>query len=269
MRYEAKGLSKPAIYTFLGIATLPRVRGRADGPRERANLLRGLRLLPREIVIQIARFAYCAGYRAHWVSYSNKDEVAVEVDVSDTYQTSLSGMVSPRRKTYYVEVSFTYAWWGTGLNLHGVGPGGFQFVLDNNGDGEDLAARRQTGHIAGLEGNSNRLSPGDLLEMPSLGVDSWSYCEAPVTMSVLVDMVRGCVTFGLNGLAGPCVRFPSEGWRNGVQVVARGFPQSPMNGGRCIVSCATPPTPPSMLAAGSHPMTVAEHLAAGSLRDVD
>ena len=91
----------------------------------------------------------------------------------------------------------------------------------------------------------------------------------PVTMSVLVDMVRGCATFGLNGLAGPCVRFPPGGaWRDGVQVVARGFPQSPMgvNGVRCFVSCATPPTPPPMLAAASHPMTAAEHLAAGSMR---
>ena len=263
MRYEPKGLSKSAIYTFLGVATLPRFRGRArDGPRTRGarRAANPLRLLPREMVLHIARFAYRAGYHAHWVQFGNDDDVAVEVDVSGTYQTYLSGMVS--RKTYYVEVSFTYAWWGTGLGLRGVGPEGFEFVLDNNEDGgEDIAARRRTGHIAGLEE-----IVGDILEMPSLGVDSWSYCEAPVTMSVLVDMVRGCATFGLNGLAGPCVRFPGEGWRSGVQLVARGFPQSPMDGVRCIVSCATPPTPPSMLAAASHPMTVAEHLAAGSLR---
>ena len=87
-------------------------------------------------------------------------------------------------------------------------------------------------------------------------------------MSVLVDLVQGCATFGLNGLAGPCVRFPAgDTWRSGVQVVAQGFPLiSPMDGDRCIVLCSTPPTPPSMLAAASHPRTVAEHLAAGSLR---
>ena len=102
--------------------------------------------------------------------------------------------------------------------------------------------------------------------LPSLGVNSWSYCEAPVTLSVLVDMVRGCATFGLNGLAGPCVRFPGEGWRNGVHVQARGFPvPAVLEGARCILSCATPPTPPAILAAASHPMTVVEHLAAGSL----
>ena len=93
-------------------------------------------------------------------------------------------------------------------------------------------------------------------------------CKEPVTMSVLVDLVQGCATFGLNGLAGPCVRFPAgDTWRSGVQVVAQGFPLiSPMDGDRCIVLCSTPPTPPSMLAAASHPRTVAEHLAAGSLR---
>ena len=270
VRYEPKGLSKPAIYTFLGLASLPRFRGRGvDGPRT-SGAANPLRLLPREIVLHIACFAYRAGYRAHWVEFGTVDEVAVEVDVSGTYQTYLSGMVS--RKTYYVEVVFTYAWWGSGLGLRGVGSEGFEFVLDNNEDGVDMAARRQTGHIAGLErdpeGNPN---VGDILEMPSLGVDSWSYCRDPVTMSVLVDMVRGCATFGLNGLAGPCVRFPAGGtWRDGVQVVARGFPQSPMgvNGVRCIVSCATPPTPSTMLAAASHPMTAAEHLAAASLRTV-
>ena len=90
-------------------------------------------------------------------------------------------------------------------------------------------------------------------------------------MSVLVDMVRGCATFGLNGVAGPCMRFTGDEWRDGVHIVARGFPTGdgihPVSGRRCIVSCATPPTiPPSMLAAASHPMTIADHLAAGSLR---
>ena len=52
VRSEPRGLSRPAVYTFLGLATLPRFRGRADGHRTRgarhaANLLR-LHMLPRE-----------------------------------------------------------------------------------------------------------------------------------------------------------------------------------------------------------------------------
>ena len=84
VRSEPRGLSKSAIYTFLGVATLPRFHGRArDGPRTRGarRAANPLRLLPREIVIQIARFAYRAGYRAHWVSYGNEDEAAVAIDV--------------------------------------------------------------------------------------------------------------------------------------------------------------------------------------------
>ena len=159
------------------------------------------------------------------------------------------------------------AWWGTGLELLGLGHK-FRLLLNHNGAGVDMAAQRQTGHIACFGPGPG----GEMLSMPSLGVDSWSYCEAPVTMSVLVDLVRGCATFGLNGLAGPCVRFSGDAWRDGVQIATPPgcFPMAAVVGrslgGRCVISCATPPTPPSMLAAASHPMTVAEHLAAGSLR---
>jgi hypothetical protein len=268
VRSEPKGVSKPAIYTFLGLATLPRFRGRCvDGPRTRGArpAANPLRLLPREIVTHIARFAYRAGYHAHWVEFSTVDEVAVAVDVSDTWSRAwsresirLAHMVSS--KTYYVEVRFTHAWWGSGLEILGVGSQRFRCVLNNNGGSASRVG--ETGQIACF--SSHDSGP---LSMSSLGVDSWSY-KAPVTMSILVDLVRGCATFGLNGLAGPCVRFPAGGtWRRGVQVDAWGFPPgSVLNGGRCVVACATLPTPPSMLAAASHPMTVAEHLAAGSLR---
>ena len=265
VRYEPKGLSKPAIYTFLGLATLPRFRGRADGPRTRGarRAANPLRLLPREMVLHIARFAYRAGYRAHWVEYDNDEETAVAIDVTDNrpLTAGLSRMVSS--KTYYVEVRFTYAWWSTGLEIYGMGQR-FCCLLNN------IGGSAETGHIACFSfGSLAALAPRSLF-IPSLGVDSWSYCEAPVTMSVLVDMVRGCATFGLNGLAGPCVRFPPGGaWRDGVQIVTPPgcLPiASVLDGGRSIVSCATPPTPPWMLAAASHPRTVSEHLAAGSLR---
>ena len=267
VRYEPQGLTKPAIYTFLGLATLPRFRGRADGPRTRgarraANLLR-IHVLPREMVLHIARFAYRAGYHAHWVEYDNDEEAAVAIDVTDSRPSTTGLPLMVPRKTYYVEVRFTYAWWSTGLEIYGMGQR-FCCMLNN------IGGSAETGHIACfVQGSLADLAPRSLF-IPSLGVDSWSYVTAPVTMSVLVDMVRGCATFGLNGLAGPCVRFPGDLWRrDGVQVCAQGFPLAQVlpPGGRSIVSCATPPTPPSMLAAASHPMTVAEHLAAGSLRE--
>ena len=268
VRYEEQGLTKPAIYAFLGLATLPRFRGRADGPHPRAA--NPLHLLPREIVRHIARFAYRDRYHAHWIMFGNPFTrlAAVAIDVTNGTGGSATSLPSMRSgKTYYVEVSFTQAWWGTSLEIFGVygAPTGgqrFRFVLNNNIPGGGAA---YTGHIACFKSG---LASTPMLSIPSLGVNSWSYCEAPVTLSVLVDMVRGCATFGLNGLAGPCVRFPGEGWRNGVHVQARGFPvPAVLEGARCILSCATPPTPPAILAAASHPMTVAEHLAAGSLRE--
>ena len=156
-----------------------------------------------------------------------------------------------------------YCWSGCYTVAESVGQQSFNSalgMLNNNIPGGGAA---YTGHIACFKSG---LASTPMLSIPSLGVNSWSYCEAPVTLSVLVDMVRGCATFGLNGLAGPCVRFPGEGWRNGVHVQARGFPvPAVLEGARCILSCATPPTPPAILAAASHPMTVVEHLAAGSL----
>ena len=281
VRSEPRGLSKPAIYTFLGLATLPRFRGRArDGPRTRGarRAANPLRLLPREIVQHIARFAYRAGYRAYWVEFhnhgrlvqlSNDEEVAVAIDLTErdpSEGADCKAFLSPMvlGKTYYVEVSLTCSWWGTGLELLGLGHK-FRFVLNNNGDFNT----DETGQIACFWPGPAHV----MLSMPSLGVDTWEYCEVtapPVTMSVLVDMVRGCATFGLNGLAGPCVRFPPGGaWRDGVQIVTPPgcLPiASVLDGGRSIVSCATPPTPHWMLAAASHPRTVPEHLAAGSLR---
>ena len=85
---------------------------------------------------------------------------------------------------------------------------------------------------------------------------------------VLVDMVRGCVTLRLNGRDGPCVRFPGVEWRSGVQVLVEEWPSPAVidrDLPRVAVSCATPPPPPSLLVAAEDPMTVEEHIAAGSL----
>ena len=56
-----------AIYTFLGLATLPRLR--PGNP---------LRLLPREMVLKIARFAH--GYRAGWEGVGRSGQLADAVD---------------------------------------------------------------------------------------------------------------------------------------------------------------------------------------------
>ena len=68
-----------AIYTFLGLASLPRLR--PGNP---------LRLLPREMVLKIARFVH--GYRAGWEGVNGRSgELAAVVDVSWTFFPDCGG----------------------------------------------------------------------------------------------------------------------------------------------------------------------------------
>ena len=79
-------------------------------------------------------------------------------------------------------------------------------------------------------------------------------------------MVRGCVTFRLNGIDGPCVRFANANWRLGVHLCVSHFPIEPEHDPmQIVVSCATPPVPPSLLEAAANPLTGTEHVAAGSM----
>ena len=99
----------------------------------------------------------------------------------------------------------------------------------------------------------------------ALGDRCWSWCADPVVFGVLVDMDRGCVTFRLNDMDGPCVRFPPTAqWREGVSLTVDEFPQEDTSP-RVVISCATPPAPPSLLAAAANPLCVDGHLARGTL----
>ena len=91
---------------------------------------------------------------------------------------------------------------------------------------------------------------------------------------VLVDMNRGCVTFRLNAIDGPCVRFPNGFMlgADGVRIKMSEFPTdrkgTPPEEYSVVVACATPPVPPSLLQAAANPLDVFEHVAAGSFEDV-
>ena len=102
----------------------------------------------------------------------------------------------------------------------------------------------------------------------SLSDSIWSWCEE-VVFGALVDTVRGCVTFRLNGVDGPCLFLGADWWgAEGVRIELSDFPGPGWeNGGPLplIVSCATPPVPPSLLEAAANPLTGAEHVAAGSM----
>ena len=99
-------------------------------------------------------------------------------------------------------------------------------------------------------------------EIPDIAdLNHWG--EAAV-FGALVDVPRRCVTFCLNGVVGPCVRFPA--FVNGeIRLVCDYFPDFPPDeweGGR-RVSCATLSTPASML--DVRPKTCAQHRDLGAL----
>ena len=164
----------------------------------------------------------------------------------------------------YVEVTTTAAWYGTRLTFEGVDGYeclGFQVDCRANEDARELCFIRLNG------------SQVNYLWIKSLGDDSWTWNEDPVVFGVLVDMVRGCVTFRLNGIDGPCVRFPNANWRGGVYISVSRFPKDPRHDQtgelmQVVASCATPPVPPSLLEAAANPFTGAEHIAAGSMEYV-
>ena len=167
------------------------------------------------------------------------------MDVTDSYDDDFTLCLPPIGSgVIYVEVRLNCAWLGTCLIIHGLRAAEFELGGSHGGDIVRLVV--EDAEVQGLV-------------IPSLGVNSWSWCNDPVTFGVLVDMVRGCVTFRLNGLDGPCVRFPGAEWRSGVQVLVEEWPSPAVidrDLPRVAVSCATPPPPPSLLVAAEEPMTV-------------
>ena len=135
--------------------------------------------------------------------------------------------------------------------------------------GETPTRRPTVVDVADLLNASELISGGELgthLRIKSLGDDSWTWCDEPVVFGVLIDMVRGCVTFRLNGIDGPCVRFPNVDWRLGVHFCLSHIPIEPEHDPmQIVVSCATPPVPPSLFEAAANPLTGAEHVAADSM----
>ena len=83
------------------------------------------------------------------------------------------------------------------------------------------------------------------------------------------------MTFRLNGIDGPCVRFPGSYWKSsgGAWIEISEFPADEVHQETgepllVVVSCTTPPVPPSLLEAAANPLIGAEHVAAGAFEDI-
>ena len=251
-RWVDPPMPSEAIYAFLGIATLPRLR--PGNP---------LRHLPREMVLRVAQFAYSPAYRASWshpwIDTADADgREAVEVDVTPLIDApnaliinrGLSVSRPIRRGVTYVEVTLNSAWYGTGVQLAGLGQ---EFRLALTCD-DSTSPETNTAHLL-TYGNTD-----ECLAVRNFD-NCWTWITEPVIFGLLIDMTRGCCTFYLNGRVGPCVRFPvslSAHWpQNGVLIEVDEFPEETTQGPpQCLVSCASPRlSPPTPL---SVPMTPQE-----------
>ena len=262
------------IYTFMGLATIPRLRGGSS-----------LRLLPREMLLKVASFAYSSGFCAAWSNHSlqtfssergvlsnysccreGMEPTSVDLtsylnlrgddDGRDGSETIMRMSRPIRHGVTFVEIEVGSAWYNTELSLLGLGEQ-FSVLLCSDDGGDE--------HRVALVANDDM---GDnVLHLVPEFFETWEWCET-VTFGLLVDMVRGCCTFYLNEQRGPCVKLPGDLWRrHGVQIAIADFP------------CNVSDTPPCVLTCKSYvpkwnfrdprinePKTVAEHLASGVLR---
>ena len=266
---EWQPVPEPAatIYTFMGLATIPRLRGGSS-----------LRLLPREMLLKVASFAYRSAFCAAWsdhslqkfssehglLTYDQGQEglEATSVDLTsylhlshdDTTEMRLSRPI--RHGVTFVEIEVGSAWYNTEVSLLGV---------------EELFGLTLTTNSTnpGSEEQASLVSKDEAWLVPEFD-DCWEWCET-VTFGLLVDMVRGCCTFYLNEQRGPCVKLPGDLWRrHGVQISIENFPCNVSDTPPCVLTCSSFVPGSALRDPRLHePKTIAEHHASGVLRYYD
>ena len=262
------------IYTFMGLATIPRLRGGSS-----------LRLLPREMLLKVASFAYSSAFCAAWSDDSlqkycsdrgvlqdysccreGMEPTSVDLtsylnlrgddDGSDGSETIMRMSRPIRRGVTFVEIEVGSAWYNTEVSLLGV---------------EELFGLTLTTNSTnpGSEEQASLVSKDEAWLVPEFD-DCWEWCET-VTFGLLVDMVRGCCTFYLNEQRGPCVKLPGDLWRrHGVQIAIADFPCNVSDTPPCVLTCSSFVPGTALRDPRLHePKTIAEHHASGVLRYYD
>jgi len=259
------------IYTFMGLATIPRLRGGSS-----------LRLLPREMLLNIAKFAYSSAFCAAWSdgslkTFSSESDLvydcpcgqegmeATSVDLTsylslrgdevgrDGSETRMRMSRPIRHGVTFVEIEVGSAWYNTELSLLGLGEL-FSLLLCSDDEGDE--------HRVALVAKDD-MGDNVLHLVPEL-FECWEWCET-VTFGLLVDMIRGCCTFYLNEQRGPCVKLPGDLWRrHGIQIAIEGFPANVSDTPPCVLTCSSF-VPQGAMRDPATPKSVAEHHASGVL----
>ena len=255
------------VYTFMGLATIPRLRGGSS-----------LRLLPREMLLKVASFAYSSAFCAAWsddslqkfssehgfLTFDQGQEgmEATSVDLTsylnltEDEETEMRMSRPIRHGVTFVEIEVGCAWYNTEVSLLGV---------------EELFGLTLTTNSTnpGSEEQASLVSKDEAWLVPEFD-DCWEWCET-VTFGLLVDMVRGCCTFYLNEQRGPCVKLPGDLWRrHGVQIAIEDFPCNVSDTPPCVLTCSSFVPGTALRDPRLHePKTIAEHHASGVLRYYD
>ena len=277
-RCDVGAEERATVYAFLLCAL--RRPGRSSGVRTRRSPRSAisLRVLPQDVIQHIARLSHEPRYIAEFAlepdeSYAFEfgtalpqltqldckiSELAVTCLEFDDADTSLDSVMLKQpilQSRVYVELTLSSVWYGTTVScrFQSNQPGGLilQFHDPSDGDGEGEAVQ--------LVINGMRY------DIPALA-DSWTWVDEPVAVGILVDLLRGCVTFRLNEAESLCVQLSesqSKWERTPMIIQCSEFPDEQEQAIQTAVS--SPPCPPSLLRTAAHPRSVSDLFDSGSL----
>ena len=277
---------RAATYAFLLCAARsarsspPSQRRSARRQRSKLQLCR----LPHDVIQHIARLAYASPYVAEFTTDWNRPWTfdyllrnrLMELDcrMSELAVTSVSfhgsesfnhlALARPIiNSLVYLEFTLSIVWFGTCFYCqYGGSAMMLRFFMEEDELGNELTGDPQDDARVGL------FVDDQFYRVPTFG-NNWSYHEYPVTVGLLVDTVRGCVTFHMNDIDGPCLPLGGSDWKqSGVFVYVADFVRSPsLDDPPTEVTVSTPPCPPSLLRAAV-PTSADEHTADASLTHV-
>ena len=270
LRGDIGSAEREPVYAFL-LCARHRAGTSAPGP-QKSRLRRSIRLssLPPEIIQHIARVLYVPQYVAEFDVFNEhfiRDRIwfapgaltnFVDHRLSDLAVTCLEfhkrdvldsvRLLNPLERTRtYIELKISKAWYGTGVRCGGVEVRCDCYDEEDDREGENVSVQ------VGVQ----------QFYVPAFD-HSWTWNSDPVIFGLLVDTIRGCVTFRVNGIDGPCLDNSNlDGFSDTSRtfISVHDFPSDDVQSMQVEVS--SPPCPPSLRAAALK--SPADHVLDGSL----